>query len=192
MSDDTNAVLLAEYIEAWRQVEAERDELQRRIDAYEGHLERWEEIDRLIAASSLGGEEAQRVRDSVPPQVGKALARAVQEAERADRAEDERDRLMEELRWTENTLDNVRMGMAETSAERDQLRADQMVNAEMEVTIRQLEAERDRLRAVVDAALSGLSLMAVEAKCHDDVLISADLYAALSRQLDATPTEEDT
>jgi len=57
---------------------------------------------------------------------------------------------------------------------------------------RRLRAERDRLRAVVDAALSGLSLMAVEAKCHDDVLISADLYAALSRQLDATPTEEDT
>jgi hypothetical protein len=59
-------------------------------------------------------------------------------------------------------------------------------------SVRRLRAERDRLRAVVDAALSGLSLMAVEAKCHDDVLISADLYAALSRQLDATPTEEDT
>jgi|KBSMisStaDraftv2_1062788.scaffolds.fasta_scaffold05886_6 hypothetical protein len=107
-----------------------------------------------------------------------------------------------------NLPDMVRSLVSEKNdlrAERDRLRTaivavhNELVgalaaNASSDIveSVRRLRAERDRLRAVVDAALSGLSLMAVEAKCHDDVLISADLYAALSRQLDATPTEEDT
>ena len=53
MNDDMEALA----VECDR-LAGERDDLQARIDAYEGRLEEWEEIDRLIAASSLGGEEA--------------------------------------------------------------------------------------------------------------------------------------
>ena len=136
---------------------AARDDLQARIDAYEGHLEEWEEVDRLLDASSLGTPEAKAIRERTPPLLAGVLVRAAQAISRAEEAEAERDRLMEELRWTENTLDNVRMGMAETSAERDRLREmweeqRAIVKRLHESTLGQLTAERDRLQAVVDAA----------------------------------------
>ena len=79
--------------EQLRRAIEDRDELQRRIDAYEGRLEEWEEIDRLIAASSLGTPESVAMREQVPPQLSKVLVRAIQAKERADVAEAERDRL---------------------------------------------------------------------------------------------------
>ena len=143
MNDDMEALA----VECDR-LAGERDDLQARIDAYEGRLEEWEEIDRLIAASSLGGEEAQRVRDSVPPQVGKLITRAMQATMRAEAAEAERDRLRA-------VVEDVRAGLptrrfAELEAERDRLRA--IVEGEAlqllseEDQWRELIAERDRLR----------------------------------------------
>jgi hypothetical protein len=74
-------------------VEAQRDALQARIDAYEGRLEEWEEIDRLIAASSLGTPEAEAIRNRTPPGVGMAITKAAQYMARAEEAEFERDRM---------------------------------------------------------------------------------------------------
>jgi hypothetical protein len=79
------------------QVVAERDALQARLDAYEGEVEAWEELDRLIADSSLGTPEAVALREQLPPEVSHAIARATEYLVRAEKAETQRDRLAEVL-----------------------------------------------------------------------------------------------
>lgn len=188
----------------------ERDALQARIDAYEGHLERWEEMDRLIAASSLGGEEAQRIRDRVPPEVGKAIVRAVQEAERADRAEDERDRLRasspEVMARDVDVVDlmnaeygcpdcGVHHACGEIVAERDRLRA--IVEGERELRVRLAGArcardeaidERDRLRAVVDAAMLLWYATYPTGKPRPELIAARNDFEQAVAQLDVSPT----
>lgn len=140
---------------------AERDALQARIDAYEGRLEEWEEIDRLIAASSLGGEEAQRVRDSVPPQVGKLIVRAAQEAERAERAEQERDRLRE---WIAEAANATEATVFEVLAERERLRA--------------VVAAAQAVLAAIDSTVPGRLFAGIEGR-HE--------VALLRQRLDGSP-----
>lgn len=72
---------------------AERDQLQARIDAYEGRLEAWEEMDRLISQSSLGTPEAVALRERTPPEVARAIVRASEYLGRAEEAEAERDQV---------------------------------------------------------------------------------------------------
>ena len=112
----------------------ERDALQARIDAYEGHLEEWEKIDRLIAESSLGSPEAVAMRAQVHPQLSKVLVRAIQAQERADALEAERDRLQDDLAFERQNAKALQ-GYTDQALEN-------AINA---------EAERDRLRTVVDA-----------------------------------------
>ena len=133
---------LANMYRCVRELVDERDRLQARIDAYEGRLEEWEAIDRLIAESSLGTEAAQRVRDRVPPEVGKLIVRVIGEAERADRAEDERDELRAKLhelmaRDVDMVDLNVQYGCPDCGVHH---------------ACGEIVAERDRLRAVVQAA----------------------------------------
>jgi chromosome segregation ATPase len=90
---------------------AERDQLQARIDAYEGRLEAWEEMDRLISQSSLGTPEAVALRERTPPEVARAIVRASEYLGRAEEAEAERDRLRDDYQ-----------GVAELLVERDRLR----------------------------------------------------------------------
>lgn len=54
----------------------QRNALQARIDAYEGKVEQWEEMDRLIRESSLGSPEAQEYIRQAPTGVGMAIVRA--------------------------------------------------------------------------------------------------------------------
>lgn len=75
---------------------AQRDALQARIDAYEGKLEEAEEIDALIAASSLGTPEAQAAIARVPSMVGRAVARAADYRDRADDALDALESMVEQ------------------------------------------------------------------------------------------------
>jgi chromosome segregation ATPase len=90
---------------------AERDQLRARIDAYEGRLEAWEEMDRLISQSSLGTPEAVALRERTPPEIGRAIVRASEYLGRAEEAEAERDRLRDDYQ-----------GVAELLVERDRLR----------------------------------------------------------------------
>jgi len=83
---------------------AERDQLQARIDAYEGHLEAWEEMAELIAQSSLGTPEAEAIRERTPPGVGRAIVRATEYLARAEEAEAERDRLRKVIEHAIDTL----------------------------------------------------------------------------------------
>lgn len=74
-------------------VSDKRNELQARIDAYEGAIEEWEEMDDLIKASSLGTPEAEAVRARTPRGVGKAIVLGANYLVRAERAEAECRRL---------------------------------------------------------------------------------------------------
>jgi chaperonin cofactor prefoldin len=149
----------------------ERDALQARIDAYEGHLEEWEEIDRLIAASSLGTPEAVAMREQVPPQLSKVLVRAIQAQQRADAAEAERDRLRA-------VVDDPAGPVAKT----------------MEYLGR-VEAERDRLRAVVDEhehALNHVVVCPVSCLECREVARSALAHENLSDFMDQLDVSPDT
>ncbi len=80
-------------------VRAQLDELQARLDAYEGNVEKWEEIRRLIAASSLGTAEAQAIQARTPAGLGRAMTLGAQYLTRAEQAEAECDRLHATLRY---------------------------------------------------------------------------------------------
>jgi hypothetical protein len=95
-------------------------------------------------------------------------------------------------------LDAAREAVAASKAWRDQMRADWGYHREpeeiLDETVGELIAERDRLRAVVDATRAYLD--EVPAILRDDVSARedsrlGDLIAAVG-QLDVSPTGEDT
>lgn len=73
--------LVGEY----REAVAERNELRARLDSYEGAVEERERINQLIADSSLGTPEARAIQARTPRPLGRAIVRAVEEMERAER-----------------------------------------------------------------------------------------------------------
>jgi hypothetical protein len=76
--------------DALKDMRAERDRSRERIAAYEGSLEAWEEMDRVIHQSSLA---AQALIERTPRGVGRAIVLGAQLLGRAEEAEAERDRL---------------------------------------------------------------------------------------------------
>jgi pimeloyl-ACP methyl ester carboxylesterase len=109
--------------------EAERDRLRERIDAYEGEMQAWEEMDRAIRESSLGTPAAQSLAERTPWEVGRAIVLGARHLDRAEKAEAERDQLRDQA-------------LPEAAA----------IMNRLSTALGAAEAERDRLRAVVDAA----------------------------------------
>lgn len=90
---DPGLVVLGGLYPSVRAVMETAHDLQARINAYEGRLQQWEEMDALIKRSSLGTLEAEAVAAQTPPSVAMAIALGVQYLGRAEEAEAEVARL---------------------------------------------------------------------------------------------------
>jgi hypothetical protein len=150
---------------------AERDQLQARIGAYEGNLQRWEEGRELIRQSSLGTPEAEAVRGRTGPALGMAMALAAEYLARAEAAEAERDRLRFDAKFANDAAEAAAKAVGDMAAKLSSVLEER----------EQMRAERDRLRAVVDAL--------VERPDHAWALVP-DMRAAL-HALDASPEVTD-
>lgn len=98
---------------------AQRDALQARIDAYEGKLAAAEEVERLIAASSLGTPEARALRAHTPPLVGRTIVVAATERARADDALDALESMVEQYLYVggADVYDHMFMAPGEEACE---------------------------------------------------------------------------
>ena len=177
-----------------------------------------DDIKDLIAQSSLGTPEAMAMRARTPPGLAYAISRAAEEMRRADEAEAERDRLQAELNTANAELEDAHRferDARQVEAELGRLRADIAVQTDaadaaaeavgaMAEKLSALLAERDRLRAVVDAAREfGVAHDAWHARIErgenvrstdeDSVRRAAAMLELtdLVRQLDVSPTMGD-
>jgi hypothetical protein len=152
----------------------QRDALKARIDAYEGAVEAWEEMGRLIEQSSLGTAEARVAQLAAPEGVGRAIVLGAEYLRERDEA---RAKLHELLARDVDAVDlmNVEYGCPDCGVHH---------------ACGEIVAERDRLRAVVEIANRVVDRRDPEQWSVDHNAF-AELGAALE-QLDAGPIGEDT
>jgi hypothetical protein len=144
---------------------AERDRLQAALDKHGVDVERSERINQLIADSSLGTPGARSLAERTSHDAGYAIRRTSEEMARADAAEAERDRLRTELSALHDVAAVLRDGTEEYAG-----------------VVARVVAERDRLRAVVDAAVA-FAEVAERPGPHNDPATQAMDYVASRRAL---------